>query len=108
MVKNPFDAQDLTQETFLSAYKKSTEFDGRYEKAWLVRIATNKCLDYLKNSARKMEPQEDNFFLKFSSNDSGPEEMVIKEESRKKVLAICLSLKSPYDSHSHNSKWSKS
>ena len=54
MVKNPFDAQDLTQETFLSAYKKLPEFDGTYEKAWISRIATNKCLDYLKNAAREI------------------------------------------------------
>ncbi len=97
MVKNPFDAQDLTQETFLSAYKNSSEFDGRYEKAWLVRIATNKCLDYLKNSARKTEPQEDFFFSQIPAGNTGPEEEVIREESREKVLSICLSLKPPYD-----------
>ena len=56
-------AQDLTQETFLSAYKKLPEFDGTYEKAWISRIATNKCLDYLKNAARRSEPKEDIYFV---------------------------------------------
>ena len=33
-VGNPFDAEDLTQEVFLSAYKNLSRFDGTYEKAW--------------------------------------------------------------------------
>lgn len=32
-VGNPFDAEDLTQEVFLSAYKNLSRFDGNYEKA---------------------------------------------------------------------------
>ena len=47
-VGNPFDAEDLTQEVFLSAYKNLSRFDGNYEKAWLSKIAVRKCLDYLK------------------------------------------------------------
>ena len=31
-VGNPFDAEDLTQEVFLSAYKNLSRFDGTYEK----------------------------------------------------------------------------
>ena len=31
-VGNPFDAEDLTQEVFLSAYKNLSRFDGNYEK----------------------------------------------------------------------------
>ena len=38
-VGNPFDAEDLTQEVFLSAYKNLSRFDGNYEKAWLSKIA---------------------------------------------------------------------
>lgn len=41
-----FDAQDLTQETFLSAYRHLDAFDGANPKAWLCRIASNKGLDY--------------------------------------------------------------
>lgn len=41
-VGNPFDAEDLTQEVFLSAYKNLSRFDGNYEKAWLSKIACPK------------------------------------------------------------------
>lgn len=42
------DAQDLTQETFLRAWAKRDTFQGRASlRAWLYRIATNACLDFL-------------------------------------------------------------
>lgn len=97
MVKNPFDAQDLTQETFLSAYKKLAEFDGTYEKAWISKIATNKCLDYLKNSARRIEPKEEVYFEEIRDVKAGPEESYLHQESKEIVLSICKKIKPPYD-----------
>lgn len=42
------DAQDLTQETFLRAWAKRESFQGRASlRAWLYRIATNACLDFI-------------------------------------------------------------
>lgn len=52
-----FTAEDITQETFLAAYTHFDKFDGANEKAWICRIASNKCLDFLKkreNSNVKM------------------------------------------------------
>ena len=102
MVKNPFDAQDLTQETFLSAYKKLPEFDGTYEKAWISRIATNKCLDYLKNAARRSEPKEDIYFEEIKDQRAGPEEIYIDQEAKQFVLKICEQIKPPYDKMQEN------
>ena len=90
-------AQDLTQETFLSAYKKLPEFDGTYEKAWISRIATNKCLDYLKNAARRSEPKEDIYFEEIKDQRAGPEEIYIDQEAKQFVLKICGQIKPPYD-----------
>ena len=90
-------AQDLTQETFLSAYKKLPEFDGTYEKAWISRIATNKCLDYLKNAARRSEPKEDIYFEDIKDQRAGPEEIYIDQEAKQFVLKICGQIKPPYD-----------
>lgn len=55
-VGNPFDAEDLTQDVFLSAYKNLSRFDGTYEKAWLSKIAVRKCLDHLKAAGRRTIP----------------------------------------------------
>ena len=58
MVGDYFEAQDATQETFLTYYKVLDRFDGQNEKAFLTKIATNKCLDFLKQKRRKEMPSE--------------------------------------------------
>ena len=44
------DAEDLTQETFLRAWRAREQLrDGAAGRAWLYRIATNACLDWLRS-----------------------------------------------------------
>jgi len=95
-IGNSFDAEDLTQEVFLSAYKKLSEFDRRYEKAWLGKIAANKCLDFIKQAGRKMVPTNDTYFLELPSDSISPEEDYLVKESKKEVLYICNQLATPY------------
>ncbi|WP_203909262.1 RNA polymerase subunit sigma-70 [Rhizocola hellebori] len=48
------DAEDLVQETFLRAWRKREAFEGRASiRAWLYRIATNACLDFLDRNPRR-------------------------------------------------------
>ena len=60
MLANYEDSQDLTQETFLRAWRKREQFAGRSTlRAWLYRIATNACLDFLeKRNDRTPVPSE--------------------------------------------------
>ncbi len=97
MTNDYFIAEDLTQETFLSAYKNIDTFDGENEKAWLCRIATNKCLDYCKQAARRMIPAEDEIFEKQQAKDGLPESSYIEQEAYEQLRARCSQLKSPYD-----------
>ncbi|WP_372451757.1 sigma-70 family RNA polymerase sigma factor [Catellatospora tritici] len=54
MTRNPADAEDLLQETFLKAYAAFHQFeDGTNLKAWLYRILTNTFI----NSYRKKQRQ---------------------------------------------------
>jgi RNA polymerase sigma-70 factor (ECF subfamily) len=54
------DAEDLLQETLLAAWRGLENFDGRSSlRTWLYRIATNRCLNALRDRARrprKVEP----------------------------------------------------
>ncbi|MEG1476119.1 MAG: RNA polymerase sigma factor, partial [Oscillospiraceae bacterium] len=48
--KNHSTAEDLTQETFISAFSHIDTCPKGAEKPWLARIATNKAKDYLKSA----------------------------------------------------------
>jgi RNA polymerase sigma-70 factor (TIGR02960 family) len=48
------DAEDLLQETMLAAWTGLEKFEGRSSlRAWLYRIATNRCLNALRDSQRR-------------------------------------------------------
>ncbi|MDY3817830.1 MAG: sigma-70 family RNA polymerase sigma factor [Lachnospiraceae bacterium] len=94
--KNPFDAQDLTQDTFLSVYKHLGTFDRQYERAWICRIASNKAIDYMKSKKRTEECKEDEFFVQVEDSSNGPEEAYIQKETKALILSVCNQLKSPY------------
>lgn len=49
MVGDEEDAKDVTQETFIRAFRALSTFDqSRPFTSWLFRIATNLCIDYLR------------------------------------------------------------
>ena len=51
------DAEELTQETFLRAWRSVGRFEGRSTpRTWLYRIATNACVDFLKSHQRRARP----------------------------------------------------
>jgi RNA polymerase sigma factor (sigma-70 family) len=49
MIRNKFDAEDLTQEAFIKAFKSLDNFNPEYAfSTWLYKIASNNCIDYLR------------------------------------------------------------
>jgi len=97
MTGDYFAAQDLTQDTFLSAYRNIGDFDRKHEKAWLCRIASNKCIDYLKSAGRRVVASEEEELDRNPSVRGDPEKHAVEEEVRATLLARCQSLKPPYD-----------
>lgn len=96
-VKDTYDAQNLAQETFLSAYKHMESLKHDNLKAWLARIATNKAKDFLKSAyVKKTE-----FFTKDDEvcnlkEDTSPEDIYIKTEGENKIVSKIYELKEPY------------
>ncbi len=51
------DAEDLVQETLLAAWRGLDQFSGQSSiRAWLHRIATNRCIDALRAGRRRPQP----------------------------------------------------
>lgn len=72
MMGNADEALDVTQDAFISAYQNldklkpqrrpgSDDIDGVYLSAWLHRIATNKCIDALRQRKRRAGVDWDTF-----------------------------------------------
>ena len=76
---DPAVAEDVTQETFITAYQSLRSFRGGSFKSWLMRVATNRCYDELRR--RKRRPQssldeimdENESFAFLRSPQDGPE-----------------------------------
>lgn len=98
MVGNYFEAQDLTQETFLSAWRALPRFDGQHEKAWLCRIAANKCTDYLRRKKLQLLPEGEEALLLVPDETPDPERQVLESEVQEALQSACETLKEPYRS----------
>ena len=59
LTKNPADAEDLVQETYLKGYKAFNSFkDGTNLRAWLFRILTNSFINAYRKKQRSFDEQE--------------------------------------------------
>ncbi len=100
MTGNAEDAYDLSQETFVKAYRSLVTF--KMESAlstWLYRIASNTCLDFLRKRKRIFfftlnDKGEDDFDQVPEIPDSRycPETELEKKELRENVAAALLKL----------------
>ena len=52
IVKNTCDAENMAQETFLTAYRSLSDFRGGNLKSWICRIAANKSIDCKRKQSR--------------------------------------------------------
>jgi RNA polymerase sigma-70 factor (TIGR02960 family) len=53
------DAEDMVQETFLAVWRHLETFEGRATlRTWLYKIATNRCLNFLRDTSRRPDEVE--------------------------------------------------
>jgi RNA polymerase sigma-70 factor (ECF subfamily) len=94
MLGNAEDASDLTQETFLRAYTRLETFQlGRPFTAWIRRIATNLCIDHLRQRGQPTLSLEERLESGVEEADSRPEgspveRMEMAEDSQRVLAAV--------------------
>jgi RNA polymerase sigma-70 factor (ECF subfamily) len=88
-IGNHHDAEDLTEQTFLQAYRHferaQRESDGRPLRPWLIRIAHNLAANYYRDRSRRPVTQLDDAAV--LSAPHGTEDTVEGREDVKEVLA---------------------
>lgn len=97
MTGDYFTAEDITQDTFISAYNHWQKFDGTNEKAWICRIATNKCIDYKRAAARNVIALQDEMIESIPDTAEPLRELLNKEILEEFENAV-KSLEEPYKS----------
>lgn len=59
MVRNRQEAEDLTQDTFIKAFRSLRSFNEEYAfSTWLFKIATNNCIDFFRKRKLKTYSME--------------------------------------------------
>ncbi len=99
--KDHHTAEDLAQETFLSAYAHRASYPADNPKSWLCRIAANKAKDHLKSAYhRRVYACEDNCLATDGTilymQAERPEALLLSKETIEEIKAEILALKEPY------------
>ncbi|MFO7448401.1 MAG: RNA polymerase sigma factor [Ignavibacteriaceae bacterium] len=98
---NDFDAEDVLQQTYISAFNNLSQFKGESQFiTWLTRILINQCLMYKrtqKNLRKKSEVIAEEFNMKMGLlNENNPEELYMKSELKNILEEIIKMLPEKY------------
>jgi RNA polymerase sigma-70 factor (TIGR02960 family) len=94
------ESEDLTQETFLRAWRSRTSYAGRASlRAWLYRIATNACLDVLERRPRVptdqgevlwLQPYPDELLEAIPAEADEPDAEVVARETIELAFMVAI------------------
>ncbi len=100
MLNSSLDAQDITQETYITIYQNIDKYVGLPEneiKNIICKIALNKCKDYLKSKIHKLKTADiTDDDLDLYIDNVNIEENLIKEERKKYIHKMINELREPY------------
>lgn len=103
MTGSPADAEDLTIEAFGKAFKNLENYSSKFAfSTWLFRIASNNCIDYLRKRSRSdifdddLGEVSDYHKQNLLSQDSTPEEEMLRKELLRKIRVVVDKLKPHY------------
>ncbi len=102
MLGSSLDAQDTTQEVYLSLYINFERYGNLSEndiKNIICKIALNKCKDILKSKARKLQnlTSDDQIALENYESDNDIEEEICLKDRANYLSKIINELKEPYN-----------
>ncbi len=89
-LKNPVDTEDVVQNTFIKLIKLQPYFENpEHEKAWLIRISTNICKNFLRSGCQRCESIDDHLEAESYNN-------LAKETENNYILKVVMDLPDRY------------
>jgi len=97
IVKDSTQAEDIMQESFLSAFTKLESFKGEVTfGAWLKRIVINNSIYHYRKQQKKNEVALEEVMYKVEDNDGITSDQVFTEQKAQKVMETMKGLKDNY------------
>ena len=90
VVNDHYEAENLSQETFLQVYKSLPKYEYRGFKTWLSRIAMNKALDFNRARNRVVVESVDFTEIENVADDRLSVSDIIIQEEENALLGECL------------------
>lgn len=87
MIKDKEASEDITQEVFITVYNKLDTFDDKYKFSnWILRIAKNKCIDYVRKYRKINEENIDDVkSMAITSKEISPEQTLEFKETKRAI-----------------------
>ncbi len=93
LLRNPQDAEDVVQESFLRAFRFFEGYRGGESRTWLLTIVRNGCYSWLqKNRARELTESIDESQEEFAADFLNPESLLIAEVDSQIVRGALIDL----------------
>lgn len=96
LVRDAAAAEDLTQDTFLSAYLHRDRLPEGYERQWLGRVAANKAKDYLQSAWNRRAVLPGDRELARGESSPPAEEAALRRSAAAEIRKAVEGLREPY------------
>lgn len=91
MVKNREEAEEVSQDTFIKAFKNLSKFKGDSKfSTWLYKITYHNCLDRFKKNEKEYNTRSIETMVSFNVSSSDDVLKSMEKEDRAKMLKECL------------------
>ncbi|MDI9473211.1 MAG: RNA polymerase sigma factor [Bacillota bacterium] len=97
MTRDPADAEDLTQEVFLRAYRSLNTYNPAYSFVnWILKIASNLCIDHLRRKGDVRDDSDELLSLEVQKTYPDPESAALYSEQVSEIEKALMSLPPKY------------